>query len=749
MGGSPALLAHVANASMSGGWRTHSLGMHLDGTARRAYRFGQAFGSGAWAELAGRLHDLGKAGADFQSYIRTKSGFDPSAHLEGVGDHVDHSTAGGIWAESNMGFAGRILAYLVTGHHSGLLDWLSEGGGSLSNRLAKTDRLTMAMSGIPSPWIPNPSRAPKAPPFQSHQDVHLWIRMLFSCLVDADFLDTEAFMDPGRAAARETGILDLMSLKEQLDRHLLDLSKDAAATEVNKVRREVLDACRSGAASPPGLFSLTVPTGGGKTLASVAFALEHAIRHGKRRIIVVIPYTSIIEQTAETLGKVFGPGSVLEHHSNLDPARETLESRLAMENWDAPIVVTTNVQFFESLFAARTSACRKLHNIVDSVVILDEAQMLPSAFLKPILGALASLTRSYGVSAVLCTATQPAIQGSIGTGKALFRGLEGVRELMADPSGLARRLRRVEVRFLHPELHPTPWEDLARLLSQEPQVLCIVNSRKDCRELHGRMPQGTIHLSALMCAQHRSEVIAALKLALSQARPIRVISTQLVEAGVDLDFPVVYRALAGLDSLAQAAGRCNREGRLPEGRPGRVVLFTPPGPGPRGLLGKGAEAGREVLRSMRETALRLDPVAFKAYFERFYSQVISFDEKGIDALLSAGVSSGHFQFRTAADAFQLVDDAAQASIVVRYGSHANKVERILHQIRQAGASRESLRALQRFTVTIPDPMFRALRDQGDVEEWEGLWIQASDDLYDDALGLRLDPVRWNPEKFFQ
>lgn len=747
--GTPEVLAHVFQVPQQGSWKTQRLDVHLHETARRAAAFAQTFGSDGWAELAGRLHDLGKAGPDFQSYLRTRSGFDPTAHLEGVGDRVDHSTAGAIWAETLLGDAGRVLAYLITGHHSGLLDWTAEAGASLSARLGKTERLDLALGGAPPDLLPPRTPPTQRPRVQVRQDAHLWIRMLFSCLVDADFLDTEAFMDPQSAALREGGTPDLACLKGRLDRHLLELSSRAPDSRVNQVRRDVLAACRAGAGQAPGLFSLTVPTGGGKTLASVAFALEHALRHHKRRIIVVIPYTSIIEQTAETLAKVFGPGAVLEHHSNLDSARETRESRLATENWDAPIVVTTNVQFFESLFAAKTSACRKLHNVVDSIVILDEAQMLPSAYLKPILGVLGSLTRLYGVSAVLCTATQPALQGFIGTQQARFQGLEGVRELMANPSDLARRLRRVELRFQHPELQPVAWDVLARELSAEPQVLCIVNTRKDCRMLHAQMPEGTIHLSALMCAQHRSDVIAALKVALAAGRPLRVISTQLVEAGVDLDFPVVYRALAGLDSMAQAAGRCNREGRLPEGRLGRVVLFAAPGNGPRGLLGKGAEAGREVLRRFPEAAMRLDPEAFRTYFERFYAQVNTFDEQNIEGLLTDGLDRGHFQFRSAADAFRLVDDTAQVAIVVRYGTHGEKVRQIIREIQHAGPSRDRLRALQRFTVTVPDPVFRALRDQGDLEEVAGLWVQAADELYDDRLGLCVDPVRWNPEKYVQ
>lgn len=741
-------LAHVAQEAETGAWRVHPLDLHLRETAERARAMALPFGSEGWAHLAGRLHDLGKFGPDFQSYLKTQSGFDPTAHLEGTGDKVDHSTAGALWAAAHLGAAGKVLAYLVTGHHAGLLDWQSSGGASLAARLTKVERLDQALAGAPPAWLlaqgtPNPPHCVNEP-----GDMHFWVRMLFSCLVDADYLDTEAFMAPERSSIRGGLEVGLPFLKSRLDAFLAGLAAAAPDTGVNRVRQEVLAACRNGAALAPGLFSLTVPTGGGKTLASMAFALEHALRHGKRRIVVVIPYTSIIEQTAETLGKVFGPGVVLEHHSNLDPVKETPEGRLAAENWDAPVIITTNVQFFESLHGAKTSACRKLHNLVDSVVLFDEAQMLPSPFLRPILASLATLVRRYGVSAVLCTATQPALQGRIGSQKVSFDGLTDVRELMPDPGDLARRLQRVEVRLQDSVMAPVTWAALAAELAAHPQVLCIVNTRRDCRDLHALMPLGTLHLSALMCAQHRSNVIADVRSRLAMGGHLRVISTQLVEAGVDLDFPVVYRALAGLDSMAQAAGRCNREGRLPEGALGQVRLFAAPKPAPPGLLRKGEEAGKEMLRRFPEASARLDPEAFQTYFQLFYNKVNSFDEKGILDLLVTGAALGQFQFRSAADAFKLIEDS-QVSFVVRYAPCREWVDRILAELRQAGPSRDRLRALQRFTVSVPEPVFRALRDAGDLEEVGGLWVQAADALYDDDVGLRVDRARFDPSRFIQ
>ncbi len=741
-------LAHVRQDE-AGRWHLHSLAEHLEGTARLAGAFAEPFGNGDWGHLAGLWHDLGKFSPEFQAFIRKASGYDPDAHLEGAPGKVDHSTAGALLALKH-GPAGRILAYLIAGHHAGLPDWIHEMGigGALSERMERKDRLDKALEGLPGVNILQ-AKPPVSPPSVSaHEDIHLWIRMLFSCLVDADFLDTEAFMDPGRAQARGSKAEELRSLKERFDTHMTAKQAAAPDTPVNRVRKQVLAGCRAGGALEPGLFSLTVPTGGGKTLASMAFALEHALQKGKRRIVVVIPYTSIIEQTAFELRKVFGDTAVLEHHSNLDPERETRQSRLASENWDAPIIVTTNVQFFESLFAARTSACRKLHNLVDSVVILDEAQMLPPEYLRPILGVLKGLTDNFGVSALLCTATQPALTGRIGSQKAAFQGLEGVRELMPDPLLLARELRRVELRPHRADQARSSWPELAQELSTLKQVLCIVNTRKDCRELHALMPEGTIHLSALMCAEHRSDVIALIKATLRLGWPIRVISTQLVEAGVDLDFPVVYRALAGLDSMAQAAGRCNREGRLnAEGRLGQVVFFKAPKDAPTGLLLKGQQACEEILRCHPEEVASLSPESFRRYFELFFSKVISFDSKDMKRLLEVDAGTFQFQFRTAADRFQLIDDQAQQSLVVWYAPQKAEVQNLLKDIRGNRPSRDRMRRLQRLTVSLPERAFNALRDRGEVMDHGGVWAQAVDGLYDPILGLCPDGAAWNPETY--
>ena len=658
---------------------------------------------------------------------------------------IDHSAAGAIFATDKNKWIGRILGYLIAGHHTGLPDWYKEAGtkgDALSDRLSNFEHLTNALKGNPPENILN-TTLPSSLPCQSQSGnsdlVHIWIRMLYSCLVDADFIDTERFMNPEKADLRPNAV-DLAILKAHLDMYMAAKENGALDTPVNRARKEILRECRDkGRSLEPGLFSLTVPTGGGKTLASMAFALEHAIRHGKKRIIVAIPYTSIIEQTAAVYREVFGDDTVLEHHSNLDPATETAESRLATENWDAPIIVTTNVQFFESLFAAKSSACRKLHNIVNSVVVLDEAQMLPTDFLQPIVSVIKSLTVHFRASIVLCTATQPVLSGKVGTGRDILKGFaEGsVRELMSDPEKLFSVFQRVRVRILGQAGERYEWAEIARQLQEHEQVLCIVNTRKDCRELHAQMPDSTVHLSALMCPEHRSNVIAEVKSKLKAGEPVRVVSTQLLEAGVDIDFPTVYRSFSGLDSIAQAAGRCNREGRLERGD---VVVFNPPKPSPSGRLLKAEQAAQTLFRIDPELAESLMPEAFRRYFMHYFSGLAGFDIQGIMELLAGNdaLQYQEIQFRTAARKFKLIDDGRQHGVIVKYRNGKANIVALIDQLRFRGPNRTLMRQLQRYAVNVYDPDLKQLRKNGLIEEVNGVWVQTANSLYDPVFGLNID-----------
>lgn len=718
-------LAHVRQ-NADGSFLVHDLEEHLRAVAVLAGEYASHFGASDWGQLAGLWHDLGKYSAAFQNYIARGSGFDPEAHIEGGKGRVNHSSAGALHAIEKLGAKGRLLAYLIAGHHAGLPNWHADEHAlsSLSKRLEDKQHLqAISCATIPADVL-HPAITTTSKPLDGETGLALWLRMLFSCLVDSDFLDTERFMNGEKALARGR-FSSLEALLDVFDKHMTELTAAVPFTRVNQVRAEVLRQCRERASSQPGIFSLTVPTGGGKTLSSMAFALAHAVRHQKRRIIYVIPYTSIIEQTAGIFGDIFGEG-VVEHHSNLDPEKETAKSRLATENWDAPVIITTNVQFFESLFAARTSSCRKLHNIVNSVVVLDEAQLLNPELLQPIMDVMNLLTQHYGVTFVLSTATQPALHSRKGFGWS-FKGLDGVREIMTDPDALYRNLERVTVEMPIDFHIRREWGELAVELSAHDSVLAVVNTRRDCRELHQLMPEGTIHLSAAMCGEHRSQVIEGIRERLKKKLPTRVVSTQLVEAGVDIDFPVVYRALSGLDSIAQAAGRCNREGSAERGK---VVVFVPPKSSPPGTLRRAEQTTVSVLSGNASDPLARD--LFTRYFEHFYVRADSLDKHGIYDLLMRDARELKLQFRTAAEKFKLIDDVESQAILVWHGES----QTLIGKLRKDGPERWLMRKLQRYSVNLPRRVVDKLVETHEIHEvWPGIFAQAVSTLYDDDLGV--------------
>ena len=704
---------------------------HAVGTADLSESFAAVFGAAAWGKQNGWWHDMGKYTKDsFQPYIRSASGMTAE---QKVANKPDHSSAGAILTKEKLPGYYPPLAYCIAGHHSGLLDWTSSGEANLNKRLSKTDCYQEMLKDAPEEMQEAvvSLNAPMISDFQ--KEMHQWIRMLFSCLVDADYLDTERFMQPEQAVRR--GQYDSMeTLKERFDTHMESLTAGAPASFINEKRAAILSRCREMAEKLPGFFSLTVPTGGGKTLASMAWALIHAVRYKKDRIIIVIPYTSIIVQTAAVLRDIFGAENVVEHHSNLQPDSndERSPSLLATENWDAPIIVTTNVQFFESLYACRTSRCRKLHNICNSVVILDEAQMLPVEFLQPILDILQSLQSSFKTSILFTTATLPVFAGHIGTGQKAFSGLKSpVTEITSVHDHLFEAFKRVELHW--PESTVT-FDDLADELSGYDCVLCIVNTRKEARELYLRMPEGTLHLSRMMCSVHIMEVIKLIKQKLKDNKPVRVISTQLVEAGVDIDFPVVYRAFAGLDSIIQAAGRCNREGKLnKKGELGQVFVFKPENSVLRGLMGKGAAALREML-SISDGNDLFSPDCMAQYFRLFYSKCNTFDKAEIKKSLYEGVGEMNFLFATAADQFRLIDDKISVSILVGYGDGAT----LLEELKRIGPEFWLLRKLQQYSVSIRKYDFEQFRKQGTVGEYAGIFILEDGRCYDERAGLVLD-----------
>lgn len=728
---------YIAHASQSddGNWEEpHFLEDHLLSVSELAAAKAQGFNSEGWATLAGLWHDLGKYREPFQKYIRDQTGFErENAHVEQGAGRVTHSTAGAVHALHRLGpVYGHILAYIIAGHHAGLPDWLG-GRGGLSFRLRESETEYQESLSEPIPDNILAGVVPSVPEVaRDASAISLWIRLLFSCLVDADFLDTEHYMSPNKAGKR-TSDLRLQGLTKSYFQHLESFREAAASTPLNRVRGNILDDCFAAAECEPGIFSLTVPTGGGKTLSSLAFAMRHAERFGKSRIIYAIPFTSIIEQNAKVFRDILGEDAVLEHHSNLDvaPSGETSRSRLASENWDAPLIVTTNVQLFESIFASRTSRCRKLHNIVNSIIVLDEAQQLPRDFHKPITQVMRQMSDYFGVTWVLCTATQPELgEQQDAFGRIQHEGLGNIREIATAPAELALQLKRVMINMPSAGAQPTSWDELSTLVSNEPCVLVILNTRSNARDVFSRLPDdgNNLHLSANMCAEHRSQLIQQIRQRLDarrngDSRPLRVVSTQLIEAGVDVDFPVVYRAMAGLDSIAQSAGRCNREGRL-EGF-GRVEVFMPEQSAPPGFL----RQGEQTTLSLLKAGLLLDPLS-PGSIQRYFSELNrkgDRDKHGICGLLKAeqtADSAIDISFREAAKRFRLIDENG-VGVIVPYCPETCDESPIylwLELLESDKSAKWVYRKLQRFSVTLPEAFAKKLEAAGALYAKAGQFV---------------------------
>ncbi|SIP90225.1 CRISPR-associated helicase, Cas3 family [Alkalispirochaeta americana] len=704
---------------------------HLHGVAKQAGIFADLFGCRNWGVVAGLLHDDGKCLSQYQRRIR--------ALIRGENaQRADHSTPGAKYAIEKIvqpPGAGKLLAYCVAGHHTGIPDGASGDDEScLSRRLNRSEPSPGLLADELPEIEPVPFTGPNPDQRRLGFQAAFFTRMVFSCLVDADFLDTEAFVDPDRHNARGTYPTIIM-LKKKLDEHLIKLVGNAPETVVNRQRQQILAECRCAAREAPGLRSLSVPTGGGKTLSSLAFALDHAVQHDLRRVIYVIPYTSIIEQTAQIFRSVFGDEVVLEHHSNLVPDRDDVDEdreerrRLACENWDPPIIVTTNVQFFESFFSNRSSRTRRLHNVARSVVILDEAQMLPVPFLKPTIEVIRELSETYRSTIVLCTATQPALIAN----ESFQGGLPQVREIVSNPEELERVFDRVDATMIG-EVQD---KELASRLATEEQVLCIVNTRGHARklvELLDAESADVFHLSALMCPTHRRAVLDEIRDCLAERKPCRVVSTQLVEAGVDLDFPVVYRALAGIDSIVQAAGRCNREGKL-AGR-GKVHVFRPEGGLPAGYFRQNAQIAELVLRGRESKILRSSTV--REFFRELYwikDESGGLDKERILDDFRTGTTRGDFPFKTVSGKYRLIADE-QIGIIVPNDKHARNLCRALEKTDYPGAI---LRRLQPYTVSLRPRAVATLLQAGYVQRIREEQYVMTDfgmkEAYDDRLGL--------------
>lgn len=685
---------------------------HLEGTAKLAAEFARLFGGESQGRLTGLLHDIGKYSDGFQ-------------HRLNGGPPVDHSTAGAqvAWAMRQPE-----VAFAIAGHHGGLPD----GGGNSDpadapTLLGRCKKAVLPCEDWQKEIIPPEVCRPALP--QDNFSLSFYIRMLYSCLVDADYLDTETFMN-GSPRGRNMG--------EPLDVLLQRLQTYVEpwwnpTTSLNRKRCEILRRClEQGRTAPPGLFTLTVPTGGGKTVSSLAFALTHAVARQKRRIIYVIPYTSIIDQTASVFTDILGEENVLEHHSGSEAVLSDLGTGdtpsskvLATENWDAPVIVTTAVQFFESLFANRSSRCRKLHNLANSVVIFDEAQTLPVPFLRPCVAAIGQLVQHYGVTAVLCTATQPALGPLFDE---LSPGLS-LQEIMENPAELYAFFRRT---VLHQSGEHTE-QELANRLSSDFQVLCVVNRRATAQRLFEMLPsEGRFCLTTLLCPSDRKHLLAEIRTRLQTGAPCRVVATSLIEAGVDLDFPAVWREEAGLDSILQAAGRCNREGKRSAAQ-SPVTVFRLAGQPVPAMIRPNTDAARAVLRDFADPT---EPTAIYAYFSLFLSLKgeDALDQKGILPGFAHGMEGRILPFATAAERFHLIESPAVTVYLA-----LPEAEPLIESLRAETCSRALYRRLGQYSVTVYPQHLMALQSAGAVEALDKeTWILRDITLYDRSIGLTLD-----------
>ena len=666
--------------------REQTVKEHLEGTAKLSGEFAKKFGKEEWGYCCGYLHDIGKYSVEFQHKIR-----------ENGNEQIDHSTAGAKVCVEKGGLY-PIMSYCIAGHHAGLPNYgSSQDGGFESTLMGRMKKTLKDYSAYQDEIeIPKVTTVPIAYGETKNPDFSLsvFIRMLYSCLVDADFLDTEAFMKKGEIK-RDTGE-SIEILLQKLEKYVSKWLLNKEINTVNGRRTEILRNCLEAGKREKGLFRLTVPTGGGKTVASLAFALRHAVHNNMDRIIYVIPYTSIIEQNAQIFRSILGDENVLESHCNVDygDSEEWNPMKLAAENWDKPVVVTTNVQFFESLFGNKSSKCRKLHNIANSVVIFDEVQMLPADYLKPCIAMIEELVSSFGVSAVLCTATQPALQPFFQSGISAYELCPRMEEQFA-----------FFKRTTFQNLNKISEEDLIEKLSGEYQALCIVNTKKKAQALYKALKgQGVFHLSTSMYPKHRKRVLEEVRRCLNNGERCLVLSTSLVEAGVDLDFQSVYRQLAGIDSVIQAAGRCNREGkRSPEESNVYVFRFEEQ----ERILGqrKQIEAAKTLVSEGKDiSALETIEEYFKFLYHLKSSEL---DKKNIMAQFK-GIKCN---FPKVAEDFKMIENDTKTVFI----PIEEEAQDLLQQLKYQGFTKTSMRKAGQYSVTLYDDVIEKMEAAGMIE----------------------------------
>ena len=688
---------------------------HLENTGMLAGKFAEAFGAYQWGYCAGKIHDIGKYSEAFQRRIR------------GSEEKVDHAAAGAQLLWKKKGFY-LFVSYCIAGHHSGLPDTGGTGDGSdqstmigrMKKRVQDYSEFQKEVS-VPEITVPpfQPVKGENPGFFRS-----MLIRMLYSCLVDADFLDTENFMNGGDSVQRRQGEgLEILfrKLLKKIEGWLGNCDTDT----INGRRTEILKNCLEKGLEDKGLFRLTVPTGGGKTIASLAFALQHAVAHHMKRIIYVVPYTSIIEQNAKVFADILGKENVLENHCNVDydSSDEFKEMQLAAENWDKPVIVTTNVQFFESLFSNKSSRCRKLHNIVDSVIIFDEAQMLPVDYLKPCIAAMEQLVRYYRSTLVLCTATQPALE-------TLFSEDVKVQELCPRMEEQFAFFKRTQIK----DMGQLSLEKLIEKIEGEQQALCIFNTRKMTQKVYRHLNgDGVYHLSTTMYPAHRKKRLEEIRCRLRNHERCIVISTSLVEAGVDLDFQTVYRQVAGADSIIQASGRCNREGIRPLSECCTYIFR---------LNEKEYMPGQRQQMAVTEALmfdgknLEKQEVIHEYFSDLYHLRGESLDKKNIMGKFR-GTS---FSFEEAAKEFKLIEQNTRTIFIPR----TEEATELVRRVRESGITRQLMREAGQFCVNVYEDDFQNMWDADLLEsaplfqDTKDYFVLRKTDWYHDDIGLEMN-----------
>ena len=669
---------------------------HNQNVADMASEFASDFGGEHDARLAGKLHDIGKCTSDFVTHI---------THPE-LSMKVDHSTLGAQMTKDNLP-----VSFAIAGHHTGIPDggcrFDPSESATLRGRLKREHLEWEALKKIIH------VESGENPDFLLDESMNVWAfytRMLTSCLVDADYLKTEEVMRPEVERLPEYHLEELL---EKLENYTKKFYPPKGI--LNKIRCNVLDTCREMAASEPGLFTLSVPTGGGKTLSSATFALQHAVQLHKKRIIYVVPYTAITDQIANEFNVIFGKENVLEHHCGIMHDSEKL--KLATENWDAPIILTTAVQFYESLYSNRSAKLRKIHNIANSVVIFDEAQNTPTNYLKPCVFAVAELIRHYKVSAVLCTATQPHLDDYF-----LEYGIKAT-DIYPDKE-IFTKLQRNTVQ----NLGKLSTEKILKRLLKRHRVLCVVNRRATALEFAKAIPNAFC-LTTLQTPCDRREILEDVRYRLANRKWCVVIATSLIEAGVDIDFPNAFREKAGLDSIIQTAGRCNRE-RKRRVKNSSVSVFELTDQYPMTMITQNIAATDRVEKKFEDVT---SPEAIQEYFDflRELKGDDDLDRKGILRAFEKGICGCMFPFAKVSEIFKLIESETHT---VYIPNEENKW--LLEKLRRGTVSRFDMRKLGQYGVSVyPHQLDKIITEVELLESGDAILINT--DLYDSRYGLQI------------